>query len=156
MPPQPPSQPAASAPPQLLADFHQSLAHLAAIQNDLARRVRDLESQQSQSRASLAAAINRAARADQLKCINAYVQASAHPYIVTGDLNAPPDSPEIAAFLGSNVLLFAGDPKAPTHRVMEQRLDYILADPGWVVRSARVLDDGPSDHRPVIAELTHP
>ena len=41
-------------------------------------------------------------------------------------------------------------------RVLEKRLDYILTDPGWIVRSARVLDDGPSDHRPVLAELTHP
>jgi endonuclease/exonuclease/phosphatase family metal-dependent hydrolase len=40
--------------------------------------------------------------------------------------------------------------------VLEQRLDYILTDPGWKLRSARVLDDGPSDHRPVLAELVHP
>jgi endonuclease/exonuclease/phosphatase family metal-dependent hydrolase len=101
------------------------------------------------------ASAGRAARTEQLQCINAHVLASGHPYILTGDLNAPPDTPEMSKFLGSNALKFAGDPKTPTHRVMEQRLDYILADPGWTVRSARVLDDGPSDHRPVLAELTH-
>ena len=99
--------------------------------------------------------VNRAARRDQMRCINAHVQASGHPFILTGDLNAPPESPEISEFLSTNVLKFAGDPAAPTHKVMEQRLDYILTDPGWTIRSARVLDDGPSDHRPVLAELIH-
>ena len=101
------------------------------------------------------ASINQSARGEQLQCINAHLLASGYPYILTGDLNAPPESAELARFLDRNVMQFAGDPKTPTHRVMEQRLDYILADPGWTVRSARVLDDGPSDHRPVLAELTH-
>jgi endonuclease/exonuclease/phosphatase family metal-dependent hydrolase len=101
------------------------------------------------------ASLSESTRAEQLKCIQAHVKASTHPYILTGDLNAPPDSGEIAAFLEGNTLQFAGDPKEPTHRVMLQRLDYILADAGWTVRSARVLDDGPSDHRPVLAELSH-
>lgn len=101
------------------------------------------------------ASINEAVRGEQLQCVNAHLRASGYPYILTGDLNAPPESGELARFLDRNVMQLAGDPKAPTHRVMEQRLDYILADPGWVVRSARVLDDGPSDHRPVLAELVH-
>ena len=102
------------------------------------------------------ASLGRAAREDQLECINAHVQAAAHPFIVAGDLNAPPDAPEMVEFLGGNTLKIVGDPLTPTHRVMEQRLDYILTDPGWKVRAARVLDDGPSDHRPVYAELVHP
>lgn len=102
------------------------------------------------------ASINQATRDAQLQCVNAHLQASAFPFIVAGDLNAPPESEEIVRFLNRNVLQFVGDAKAPTHRVMERRLDYILADPGWQVRSARVLDDGPSDHRPVLAELVHP
>jgi endonuclease/exonuclease/phosphatase family metal-dependent hydrolase len=102
------------------------------------------------------ASLNEKTRDLQLQCVTDHLRASAHPFIVTGDLNAPPTSNEIAKFLGQNVLLMAGDPNVPTHRVMEQRLDYILADRGWTVRSARVLDDGPSDHRPVLAELTHP
>jgi endonuclease/exonuclease/phosphatase family metal-dependent hydrolase len=97
-----------------------------------------------------------ASRDLQLHCVHAHHNATAFPFIVAGDLNAPPDSEEIARFLHRNTLQVVGDAKVPTHRVMEQRLDYILADPGWQVRSARVLDDGPSDHRPVIAELAHP
>jgi endonuclease/exonuclease/phosphatase family metal-dependent hydrolase len=102
------------------------------------------------------AQMNRAARGEQLQCINSHLNASGHPFILTGDLNAPPDSPEMGRFLAGNTLLFAGDPNVPTHRVLEQRLDYILGDTGWKVRAARVLDDGPSDHRPVLAELVHP
>jgi endonuclease/exonuclease/phosphatase family metal-dependent hydrolase len=102
------------------------------------------------------ASINESARGEQLQCINAHLQASGYPYILTGDLNAAPDSPELQRFLDRNVMQFAGNPKEPSHKVMNARLDYILADPGWTVRSARVLDDGPSDHRPVIAELIHP
>jgi endonuclease/exonuclease/phosphatase family metal-dependent hydrolase len=97
----------------------------------------------------------RDARRAQLACINAHVRASGRPYIVAGDLNAPADAPEIRAFMGENALVIAGDPGTPTHRVMEQRLDYILTDPRWTVREARVLDDGPSDHYPLLAELTH-
>jgi endonuclease/exonuclease/phosphatase family metal-dependent hydrolase len=101
------------------------------------------------------ASLSQVTRAEQLKCIQMHLRASGHPYILTGDLNAPPESGEMDMFLRGNSLQLAGDPKTPTHRVMEQRLDYILADAGWKVQSARVLDDGPSDHRPVLAELTH-
>lgn len=102
------------------------------------------------------ASLGAGAREGQLNCINAHLRAAGHPFILTGDLNAPADAKEMEKFLDRNVLQLAGDPQTPTHRVMEQRLDYILIDPGWQVRSARVLDDGPSDHRPILAELVHP
>jgi len=102
------------------------------------------------------ASLNEKPRDLQLQCINHHVLASAHPYILVGDLNAPPGSAEVSKFLDLNTLQFVGDSRSATHKVMEQRLDYILVDPGWKVRAARVLDEGPSDHRPVIAELAHP
>jgi endonuclease/exonuclease/phosphatase family metal-dependent hydrolase len=102
------------------------------------------------------ASLGEAVRDEQMKCVRAHVEASRYPFIVVGDLNAPPESPEIASFLSSQRLQLTGDPGTSTHKVMGDRLDYIVADSGWVVRSARVLDEGPSDHRPVIAELTHP
>jgi endonuclease/exonuclease/phosphatase family metal-dependent hydrolase len=92
----------------------------------------------------------------QLQCVADHLKGSTNPYIMTGDLNAPPDSPEIAKFLQSTPVQFAGDAQAPTHKLMEKRLDYILIDKGWVVRSSQVLDEGPSDHRPVLVELVHP
>jgi endonuclease/exonuclease/phosphatase family metal-dependent hydrolase len=100
--------------------------------------------------------MNREARRGQLNCILTHIRSSRHPFILVGDLNAPADAPELAEFLARDGMRSAGDPATPTHRVLEQRLDYILGDPGWIVRSARVLDDGPSDHRPVLAELVHP
>ncbi|HEX8171826.1 MAG TPA: endonuclease/exonuclease/phosphatase family protein [Thermoanaerobaculia bacterium] len=96
-----------------------------------------------------------APRALQLRCMDQHVRASRYPFIVTGDLNAPPESAEVAAFLRDGIARFVGDPKAPSHKLMEQRLDYILTDPGWRVVRSQVLDTGPSDHRPVIAELAH-
>jgi endonuclease/exonuclease/phosphatase family metal-dependent hydrolase len=99
--------------------------------------------------------INRLQRGEQLACMNSWVRSSAYPTILTGDFNAPPESPEIARFLGENVLQFAGNPATPSHKMLSQRLDYILADRGWKVHDARVLDTGPSDHKPVLAELVH-
>jgi endonuclease/exonuclease/phosphatase family metal-dependent hydrolase len=101
------------------------------------------------------ASLNSRARGLQLQCMNQHLNASGYPFILVGDLNAPPDSEEVKKFLDVNTLQFVGDPKAPSHKLMEQRLDYILADPGWQVLWSRVLDEGPSDHRPVIAELGH-
>ncbi len=104
------------------------------------------------------ASVNQKQRDTQLQCMTRLLQASDHPFILTGDLNAPPESAEAAKFLRANVstLQFAGNPKVPSHKLMEQRLDYILADRGWRVLWSRVADEGPSDHRPVIAELVHP
>lgn len=102
------------------------------------------------------ASLGKKTRDLQLQCVSDHLRASGYPFILTGDLNAPPDSSEIAKFLGGMPMQLAGDPKTPTHRVMEKRLDYILADRGWTVLNSRVLDDGPSDHRPVLAELAHP
>ena len=102
------------------------------------------------------ASLSRETRLAQLQCINQHVRASGRPYIVAGDLNAPADAPEIREFLAENALVIAGDPAEGTHRVTKQRLDYILTDPRWTVRSAQVLDDGPSDHLPLLAELAHP
>lgn len=98
--------------------------------------------------------LNRAIRGRQLACMNRYLGTSPHPFILTGDLNAPPDSPEIVAFRRAEAMQMAGPP-SPTHRVMELPIDYVFADRGWQVRASRTLDDGPSDHRPVLVELVH-
>jgi endonuclease/exonuclease/phosphatase family metal-dependent hydrolase len=100
--------------------------------------------------------LNATTRDHQLQCLNAHLNTSGHPFILVGDLNAAPNAKEITRFLAGNVMKLAGNPQEPTHKITEQRLDYILTDLGWQVRSARVLEDGPSDHRPVLAELFHP
>lgn len=119
-------------------------------------RVKDGTVQFYSTHTSAWGSLGREPRAAQLQCINAHVRTSGLPYIVAGDLNAPADAPEIREFLAGNALLIAGDPKVGTHRITEQRLDYILTDPRWRVVEARVLDEGPSDHRPLLAELAYP
>jgi endonuclease/exonuclease/phosphatase family metal-dependent hydrolase len=99
--------------------------------------------------------LNRAARSAQLECLARHVRASRYPYVLAGDLNAPPDAPEIREFRKDTALQMVGLGLDPTHRVMKLQLDYIFADRGWQVRSARTLDIGPSDHLPVVAELLH-
>jgi endonuclease/exonuclease/phosphatase family metal-dependent hydrolase len=99
-------------------------------------------------------AASRDARTLQLACIRTHAGSSGYPAVLAGDLNASPAAPEIAEFLRMSRLRFAGDPARPTHKVTGQRLDYVLADPGWQVTSAHVIDEGPSDHRPVLVELT--
>lgn len=98
--------------------------------------------------------LNRAVRGEQLKCLSRHVRASRYPYILAGDLNAPPESPEVRDFRQDVALQMCGTNLEPTHKVMRIQIDYIFADPGWRC-SGTALDIGPSDHRPVVAELTH-
>jgi endonuclease/exonuclease/phosphatase family metal-dependent hydrolase len=98
--------------------------------------------------------LNRITRDRQLDCLVRHVRASHHPFILAGDINAPPESPEVQEFRRDIALQMVGNVQ-PTHRVMNIQLDYIFADRGWQVRSAETLDMGPSDHRPVIAQLAY-
>ena len=100
--------------------------------------------------------IGTTARREQLGCIATHLRSSAYPFVLAGDLNASPGSPEMMSFLQNSPVQFTGDPETATHRVTGQRLDYILAGPGWIPGSSQVLEDGPSDHRPVLSEFTHP
>jgi endonuclease/exonuclease/phosphatase family metal-dependent hydrolase len=100
--------------------------------------------------------INSPIRSRQLECLASHVRVSKYPHILAGDFNAPPSANEIASFRNLNTTLqICGPDLGATQKIMNQRLDYIFADRGWQVRAARVLDGGPSDHRPVIAELFH-
>ncbi len=98
--------------------------------------------------------LNRTVRREQLTCLSRHVRASRYPYILAGDLNAPPESPEIKDFRGDVALQMCGTGLEPTHKLMGIQIDYIFADSGWKCSGA-TLDVGPSDHRPVVAELTH-
>jgi endonuclease/exonuclease/phosphatase family metal-dependent hydrolase len=100
--------------------------------------------------------LNSSIRAKQLDCLGSHVRVSKYPHIVTGDFNAPPQASEIAAFRRVNTTLqICGADLPITQRLMRRRIDYIFADLGWHVREAHVVETGPSDHFPVVAELTH-
>ena len=96
---------------------------------------------------------NRSSRREQLLCLARHVKTSGRPYILAGDFNAPPDTPELIEFRKQNVAQLCGETIGDTHPLLHERIDYIWADYGWDVRSARLIAEGPSDHWPVIAEL---
>jgi endonuclease/exonuclease/phosphatase (EEP) superfamily protein YafD len=78
------------------------------------------------------------------------------PFVLVGDLNAPPGAPEIGNLMAAELFRMCGDDIACTHRYMRQRIDYVFADPGWRTESYQVIRSGPSDHWPVLVELHRP
>ena len=99
------------------------------------------------------AQLNRSMRTEQLSCLAKHVRTSRYPYILAGDFNADPSTPELQMFRKLNAAQLTGEDIGPTQKQMNKRIDYIFADYGWEVRGARAIAEGPSDHWPVIAEL---
>lgn len=97
--------------------------------------------------------LNSRKRAEQLQCIAHLVRTSPHPYILAGDLNTGPNSPEMEAFRRENIAQLASQEVGPTYPSLNAQLDYIFAGPGWQVRSSRTWPIEASDHLPVTAEL---
>ena len=98
--------------------------------------------------------LNSKSRDEQLHCLAKHVRTSRYPYLLMGDLNAPPDAPELVTFQKLDAAQLAGGEAAVvTHPRTKQRLDYIFADYGWRVARARVVATGESDHYPLVAEL---
>ena len=95
----------------------------------------------------------RAVRARQLRCVGAQLRAADRPFVLAGDLNAAPGSPEIVALLGDDLARLCGLPEDVTYPLLARRIDYLLVDGHWRVLEARVLREGPSDHWPVVAAL---
>ena len=96
---------------------------------------------------------NRSNRREQLQCVAKHVASSRYPYLLLGDFNAPPEAPEVASFIAARPAMLCGREIGVTHHLMNERIDYIFADWGFDVRSARVFSIGPSDHWPITAEL---
>jgi endonuclease/exonuclease/phosphatase family metal-dependent hydrolase len=98
-------------------------------------------------------AINRASRREQLKCLALHVARSSLPYLLLGDLNAPPTAPELHDFMALHPGQLVGEDIPISHPLMHERIDYIFADYGWQVVSAHAIKGGPSDHYAVVATL---
>ena len=92
-------------------------------------------------------------RLQQAEAVAKHAQQSRLPFIVMGDFNTGPTSAELRVFQDGKFVASCFRADIVTHRGTRQCLDYIFADPGWQVRDARVLEQGPSDHWPLIAEL---
>lgn len=97
--------------------------------------------------------LNSKIRAEQLSCLAREVRTSRYPYILTGDFNTGPNSPEMEAFRRENVAQPASRAIGPTFPLWNEQLDYIFADHGWQVRASRAWPIETSDHLPVTAEL---
>src|SRR5687767_9768946 len=95
--------------------------------------------------------LNRATRVRQAECLAARASADGAPLVLSGDLNAPPESDEIEALLAGSELRMSGSPQEPTHSLLGHRIDYIFFGPEWQVGRANVLHVGPSDHWPITA-----
>jgi len=95
----------------------------------------------------------RTARSVQIQGLVERLRQANGPFVLVGDLNAPPGAPEIGNLMAAELFRMCGDDVACTHRYMRQRIDYVFADPGWTTDSYQVVRTGPSDHWPVLVEL---
>ena len=96
-------------------------------------------------------------RQQQVAEMLAYIGDASIPTLLFGDLNAPPDAPEIQPLLerlhdawpasaGAGLTDPADEPR--------KRIDYVLVSKHFRVRSAAVPVTVASDHRPVVVDLT--
>jgi endonuclease/exonuclease/phosphatase family metal-dependent hydrolase len=97
--------------------------------------------------------LNSEIRAEQLRCLAKEIRTSRYPYILAGDFNSGPDSPEMEAFRRENVAQLASQDIGPTFPQWNEQIDYIFADHGWQIRASRSWPVKTSDHLPVTAEL---
>ncbi len=108
---------------------------------------------------------NYAGRLLQSQALAARLAHAPRPLIVAGDLNAPEASPVVGNLLalglrdaysagGTGWGYSYGD--ATSARIAFLRIDHILVSEGVAVVDAAVGNAGPSEHRPVIADLVLP
>jgi len=92
-------------------------------------------------------------RLAQAEAVAETVARSTLPYILMGDFNSGPASEELHAFTDGKLVGSCFPSAVVTHRATRQCLDYIFVDKGWEISDARVIEEGPSDHWPLVAEL---
>jgi len=111
-------------------------------------------------------------RATQVLEMRTLVDAATHPLLLLGDLNAPPDAPELQPLFGALTDTWGtgvedrdgdgGTPgvgRAPSpgytypSDAPTRRIDYVLASPGFRVLRTWVVVTDASDHHPVMAEV---
>jgi len=92
-------------------------------------------------------------RTEQMRCLAQEVRTSRYPFLLAGDFNTHPESPEMDVFRRENAAQPASQAIGPTFPFWRQQIDYIFTDYGWDVRSSHAWPIGSSDHLPVTAEV---
>lgn len=87
----------------------------------------------------------------QAEAVARRAEQSKLPFIVMGDFNSGPATSELRVFHDGRIVTSCFAPDVITHRGTRQCLDYIFVDPSWQIHDARVLQQGPSDHWPLLA-----
>lgn len=79
------------------------------------------------------------------------------PVVLCGDMNGPPEAPEIQLLSAAltDAFAVAGEGEGTTYPVPapDRRIDYVFVSPGLQVISCRVLAAEGSDHYPVLCEI---
>jgi endonuclease/exonuclease/phosphatase family metal-dependent hydrolase len=89
------------------------------------------------------------ARLRQASHASRLVRKSRLPFVLASGFDSTPTSRELRMFSDRSKIVSCREAVAK----VEKCLTYIFVDPQWSVMTAHVLDGGPSDHRPLIAEL---
>ena len=97
--------------------------------------------------------LGRAARLRQAGRVARITRRSRIPYVLAGDFNSTPSSRELSLLAKGERVVSCLAASSATHRLTRQCLDYIFVDRRWEIEDARVVDEGPSDHWPILAEL---
>lgn len=101
-------------------------------------------------------------RQAQMQELLGWIRQSQNPWLVIGDFNAHPDSPEVQALLKLAHPAFQSNPEwllKPSFPSLKanERIDYVFFSPEFKLRSQTVLEtEGTTDHRPVLTELALP
>ncbi|MES1243589.1 MAG: endonuclease/exonuclease/phosphatase family protein [Acidobacteriota bacterium] len=93
------------------------------------------------------------ARTMQAEGLLQRLRQSSGPFVLVGDFNAPPEAPELKTLMAAEIFRLCGEEVVCTHRILRQRIDWVLADPGWTTHASGIVQAGPSDHWPVLVEL---
>ena len=94
-------------------------------------------------------------RARQVEAILAKARSLPGPVILTGDLNAGPDAPELAPLFAEwQEAQTAVGSDRPTFPPSGARIDFIFCPIGWRVLRTWVIPSPASDHWPLVADLS--
>jgi endonuclease/exonuclease/phosphatase family metal-dependent hydrolase len=101
-------------------------------------------------------------RQAQMQELLGWIRQSKNPWLVIGDFNAFPDSPEVQSLLKLAHPAFQTQPellKQPSFPSLKanERIDYVFFSPQFKLRRQQVLETaGSTDHRPILTELALP